>query len=195
MHEIRRKLPRYHWRPLVGIRAGEALADLQRIALALRDPAADELRARRQDARAGRLDRARARPAARPDRAAGGGRARGDAAARRSAGSSRTPCSRTSTRRSSRSRGCRAASATSSSELEHGTLKVGIEPTGLDELEHALRSVANRIGAAIIIVGLLISSALIARVNDGRWRSTGFSLAAALGLYMLWKIIRTPGEL
>ena len=33
-HELRRKLPRYHWRPLSGIRAGEALADLQRIALA-----------------------------------------------------------------------------------------------------------------------------------------------------------------
>ena len=33
MHELRRKLPRYHWRPLCGIRAGEALADLQRISL------------------------------------------------------------------------------------------------------------------------------------------------------------------
>src|ERR671932_241018 len=33
VHELRRKLPRYHWRPLSGIRAGEALADLQRICL------------------------------------------------------------------------------------------------------------------------------------------------------------------
>src|SRR5438132_9847376 len=33
VHEIRRKLPRYHWRPLKEIRAGEALADLQRISL------------------------------------------------------------------------------------------------------------------------------------------------------------------
>jgi ubiquinone biosynthesis protein len=32
-HELRRKLPRYHWRPLAAIRAGEALADLQRICL------------------------------------------------------------------------------------------------------------------------------------------------------------------
>src|SRR5919108_400142 len=32
-HDVRRKLPRFHWRPLSGIRAGEALADLQRIAL------------------------------------------------------------------------------------------------------------------------------------------------------------------
>src|SRR5207244_3015084 len=33
VHEVRRKLPRFHWRPLSGIRAGESLADLQRIAL------------------------------------------------------------------------------------------------------------------------------------------------------------------
>src|SRR5207245_10754358 len=31
LQEIRRKLPRYHGRPLSKIRAGEALADLQRI--------------------------------------------------------------------------------------------------------------------------------------------------------------------
>jgi len=28
VHELRRKLPRYHWRPLAGIRAGEALAEV-----------------------------------------------------------------------------------------------------------------------------------------------------------------------
>ena len=33
LHELRRKLPRYHWRSLSGIRTGEALADLQRIAV------------------------------------------------------------------------------------------------------------------------------------------------------------------
>ena len=33
LHELHRKLPRYHWRPLAGIPTGEALADLQRIAL------------------------------------------------------------------------------------------------------------------------------------------------------------------
>ncbi|MBA2385399.1 MAG: AarF/ABC1/UbiB kinase family protein, partial [Actinobacteria bacterium] len=34
VHDLRRKLPRYHLRSLAGIRVGEALADLQRIALA-----------------------------------------------------------------------------------------------------------------------------------------------------------------
>jgi ubiquinone biosynthesis protein len=33
VHDLRRKLPRYHWRRLSGIGAGEALADLQRVAL------------------------------------------------------------------------------------------------------------------------------------------------------------------
>jgi hypothetical protein len=57
-----------------------------------------------------------------------------------------------------------------------------------------MRSVANRIGAAFIIVGLLIASALLVGTNEIA-ALTGFSVAGALGLYMLWKIFRTPGEL
>jgi len=78
--------------------------------------------------------------------------------------------------------------------LETGTLKFGIVPTDLDGFERVLRSAANRIGAAMIVVGLLISSALMARV-DHTVSLIGFCLSAILGLYMLWKIVRTPGEL
>ena len=142
----------------------------------LRDPAPDELRARRQDARAGGLDRPRARPAARPDRADGGGRARGDVPR---AGASA---------RAERPAGAglhagRAAAADAAPRRPHRhrararTLKVGVEPTGLDELEHALRSVANRVGASFIIVGLLIASALLASTNEVV-ALTGFSIAA-----------------
>ena len=46
----------------------------------------------------------------------------------------------------------------------------------------------------MIVVGLLISSALMARVNHAV-SLAGFCLAAVIGLYMLWKIARTPGEL
>jgi hypothetical protein len=82
------------------------------------------------------------------------------------------------------------------SKLETGTFKVGVSPTGLDDLEHVLRSVANRIGGALIVAALLISSALLARVHDLRWFAFGgFCAAFVLGLYLLWKIIRTPGEL
>jgi len=80
--------------------------------------------------------------------------------------------------------------------LETGTLKMGIVPTDLGEIERVFRSAANRIGASIIVVGLLLSSALLARVHDLQWLAfTGFCLAAVLGLYMVIKIIRTPGEL
>ena len=195
MHELRRKLPRYHWRPLVGIRAGEALADLQRIALSygIRLPTSFALVGKtlaQADSIARALD-----PAARPDRADRGGRARGDAARGRAPARARAACSRMATRRSSRCCGCRAASASIVQRLENGTLKVGIEPTGLDELEHVAalggepdrrgvdrRRPADRVGA------------------DGARERTIAALAAsrspaALGLYMLWKIIRTPGEL
>src|SRR5215203_2852302 len=49
--------------------------------------------------------------------------------------------------------------------LEAGTIKVGVVPTDLVGIERVLRSVANRIGAALIVVGLLVSSALMARVS------------------------------
>ena len=81
-------------------------------------------------------------------------------------------------------------------ELETGTLRVGIVPTGLEELEHNFRSIANRIGAAVIVGSLLLSSSLLVRVTRFEWLGVAlFCVAAVLGLYMMWKIIRTPGEL
>jgi hypothetical protein len=48
----------------------------------------------------------------------------------------------------------------------------------------------------VIVASLLIASALLARVHDLRWFAFGgFCAAFALGSYMIWKIIRTPGEL
>jgi hypothetical protein len=81
-------------------------------------------------------------------------------------------------------------------ELEQGSLKIGFVPAGLGELEANLRSIANRVGAAIIVGSLLLASAILARVPRFEWLAfTGFCLAAVIGLYMVWKIIRTPGEL
>jgi hypothetical protein len=78
--------------------------------------------------------------------------------------------------------------------LQTGTLRVGIAPTDLGDLEAVMRGAANRIGAAVIIAGLLLSSAWMARVNDAI-AVVGFTIAAVLGLYMVWKILRTPGSL
>jgi hypothetical protein len=75
-------------------------------------------------------------------------------------------------------------------------MKVGVVPTDLEAIEHVLRSVANRVGAALIVVGLLVSSSLLARVHDLRWEAFAlFVIAAGFAIYMVWKIIRTPGEL
>jgi ubiquinone biosynthesis protein len=79
-------------------------------------------------------------------------------------------------------------------KLETGTFKVNFEPVELQDLERLLRSITNRIGAALIISALLISSALMERVNH-TLSVIGFVTAAALGLYMLWRIARTPGGL
>jgi hypothetical protein len=80
------------------------------------------------------------------------------------------------------------------SRLETGTVKVGVVPTDLGDVERVFRSVANRLGAAVIVSALLVSSALMARVDE-TVSLVGFILSGAIALYMVWKIIRTPGDL
>jgi ubiquinone biosynthesis protein len=192
-HELRRKLPRYHGRALSSIRAGEALADLQRICLrhgislptsfalvgktlsqadsiarAL-DPELDPIDLLREDAFVVMLAEA-------------GKRLEPNAM-----------LAYLSTQAEAVLRLPRRLSQTIE-RLEAGTLKFGVQPTGLEQIEHVLRSTANRVGAAMIVAGLLIASALMARVND-YLATVGFALASIIGLYMLWKIARTPGEL
>jgi ubiquinone biosynthesis protein len=195
VHELRRKLPRYHWRPLSGIRAGEALADLQRISLRYEvrlptsfalvgktlsqaesiarrlDPDLDPIELMEEDALAVMLAEAERR--LEPSQLFAWLFTQADPLARMPRRLGHLV-----------------------DRLETGTMKVGIVPTDLGGIERVLRSVANRIGAAIIVLGLLVSSALLARVHDSRWLAVvGFVISALFGLYMVWKIIRTPGEL
>jgi predicted unusual protein kinase regulating ubiquinone biosynthesis (AarF/ABC1/UbiB family) len=193
VHDVRRKLPRYHWRPLSAIRAGEALTDLQRVALGhgirlptsfalvgktlsqadtiarTLDPELDPIALLEEDALEVMLGEAERR--LEPQRLL-----------------SELFIQLEPVVRMPRRLGHLAE------RLEEGTLKIGVAPTDLRGLDGLLRSVANRIGAALIVVGLLVSSALISRVYE--WLALGgFLLGTAIGLYMLWKIIRTPGEL
>lgn len=195
VHELRRKLPRYHWRPLSGIRAGEALADLQRICVTYGirlppsfalvgktlaqadsiarslDPQLDPIALLEDQAQSLMLTEAERR--LEPDQL----------------------LSLLFTQLGPLMRLPRRIGQIAD-RAEQGTLKVGIVPADLADAEHMARSVANRIGAALIVVGLLLSSALLARVRDLQWVALGgFCLAALVGLYMMWKIIRTPGEL
>ena len=193
VQELRRKLPRYHWRPLSRIRAGEALADLQRLAVKYRIklPTSFALVGKtlsQADSIARTLD-PELDPVALIDE------------------SSLQLLFREAERRVEPNqvlsylftqvepllRLPRRVGQTVD-RLESGTLKVGFVPTGLGEAERVLKSVANRLGSAMIVVGLLISSALMARV-DHTVALIGFILSAVLGLYMLWRIVRTPGEL
>jgi len=51
-------------------------------------------------------------------------------------------------------------------------------------------------GAAIVIAAMLLASSLLVRVHTFEWLGiAGFCAAAVLALYMVWKIISTPGEL
>ncbi len=195
VHEVRRKLPRFHWRPLSGIHAGESLADLQRIALAHNialptafalvgktlaqadsiartlSPELDPIALMEEEALEVMMLEAERR--LEPNRLFAYLYTQLD------------PLTRMPRRLGH-----------VLSELEQGTLTLGVVPTGLGELEGNLRSIANRVGAAIIVGALLLASALLARVHRFEWVAlTGFSVAVVLGLYMVWKIVRTPGEL
>jgi predicted unusual protein kinase regulating ubiquinone biosynthesis (AarF/ABC1/UbiB family) len=193
IHELRRKLPRYHWRALSDIRSGEALADLQRIAIAhgirlptsfalvgktlaqadeiarTLDPQLDPVRLIREQSFT--IVSSELRSRLEPDALLAFLAPQLDEVAKLPRRVGHVV-----------------------ERLETGTLKVGIVPTDLTDLEHIMRSTANRVGMALIIVGLLLASALMASVSHSVALG-GFCLAAVLALYMIWKIIRTPGEL
>ena len=193
VHELRRKLPRYHWRPLSRIRAGEALADLQRLALKYRirlptsfalvgktlsqadsiartlDPSLDPIELLDDDALGVMLREAERRL------------------------NPNTLLSYLFTQLDPLLRLPRRLGQTVD-RLETGTLKVGVAPTDLEDLQRVARTTANRLGVAMVIVGLLIASALMARVDE-TVALIGFGVSAVLGLYWLWRIVRTPGEL
>ena len=193
VHDLRRTLPRYQWRPLSGIKTGEGLADLQRLCLQhgialptsfalvgktlsqaegiarILDPSLDPVQMIRGEGLNVMAQEAERR--LEPNQLLA------------LAFTQLQPLLRLPRR-----------VAQLVQKVEMGSLKFGIAPVDLDGFEQVVRSIANRIGAAMIIAALLISSALMARVNH-TLSLVGFSLAAALGLYMLWRIARTPGGL
>lgn len=195
VHDVRRILPRFHWRPLAGIRTGEALSGLQRLALQhgiglptsfalvgktlsqadsiarVLDPELDPVGLIEQET----VDVMILETSRRlePNRLFAEIYTQLDPLV-------------SMPRRIGHLMGA----------LERGSLKVGIIPTGLDEFAHNMRSIANRIGAAIIISALLIGSSLIFMSHRAEWLAiAGFSLAALLGVFMIWRIARTPGDL
>jgi ubiquinone biosynthesis protein len=193
VHELRRKLPRYHWRPLSGIRAGEGLADLQRLciehgialptsfALVGKTLSQAESLARTLDPTLDPVEVLRSE--AWSVLAAEGERRLEPNQLLALAFTQLQPLLRMPRR-----------VAQLVQKIEMGSLKIGIAPVQLEDFEHLLRSTANRIGAALIISALLVSSALMARVSNGI-AVAGFVAACVLAGYMMWRILRTPGGL
>jgi predicted unusual protein kinase regulating ubiquinone biosynthesis (AarF/ABC1/UbiB family) len=193
VQELRRKLPRYQWRPLADIKTGEGLADMQRLSLQhgialpttfalvgktlsqaesiarTLDPQLDPVQMIRNEGWTVMAQEAERR--LEPNQLLAFGFTQ------------LQPLLRLPRR-----------VAQVVQKLESGTVKVNVAPVELRDLERLLRSTANRVGAAMIVSALLISSALMARVNHAL-SVAGFLAAAALGLYMLWRIARTPGGL
>jgi ubiquinone biosynthesis protein len=195
VQDVRRKLPRFHHRPLASIESGQALADLQRAAMrrdiALPTSFALVGKTLAQADSIARLLDPELDPVALIEE------------------QSLEVMTREIERRLEPNRFAAYAFTQLApllrlpgrighvvSELERGTLTIDFQPTGLEELEHNLRSIANRIGAAMIVGALLLASSLLVRADNVEWLGVaGFCLAGVLGLYMIWKIIRTPGEL
>jgi ubiquinone biosynthesis protein len=193
VHDLRRTLPRYHWRPLAGIRTGQGLADLQRLCLQhgialptsfalvgktlsqaesiarTLDPELDPVEVLRSEAWDVMAQEAERR--LEPNQL----------------------LAFTFTQLQPLARMPRRV-AQLVQKVETGSLKVGIAPVELESFEHLLRSTANRVGAALIVAALLVSSALMARVSH-TLSVVGFIAAAVLGGYMLYRIMRTPGGL
>jgi ubiquinone biosynthesis protein len=193
VHDLRRTLPRYQWRPLAGIKTGEALADLQRLCLqhGIALPTSFSLVGKtlsQAEGIARTLD-----PSLDPVATI-----RGESstvlvqeAERRLEPNQLLAFTFTQIQPLLR---LPRRLAQLAQKVENGSLKVGIAPVEIEAFERLLHATANRIGAAMIISALLIASALMARVNHA-FAVVGFSCAAALGLYMLWRIVRTPGGL
>ncbi len=193
VHDLRRTLPRYQWRPLAGIQTGQALSDLQRLCLAhgialptsfalvgktlsqaetiarTLDPTLDPVEMIRSEGWSVMTQEAERR--LEPNQVLA------------FAFTQLQPLLRMPRRVSQLVQ-----------KIESGSLKIGIAPVELESFEQLLRSSTNRIGAAMIISALLIASALMARVNH-TIAVIGFFAAVGLGLYMLWRILRTPGGL
>jgi ubiquinone biosynthesis protein len=193
VHELRRKLPRYHWRALSGIRAGEALADMQGIAIrhGIRLPTSFALvgKTLSQADSIARTLHPELDPVALLEEDAGDVLV---AELERRLEPTQL-FSYAFTQLEPLARMPRKVGHLVD-RLEEGTLRLGVQPTGLESFEALARTVANRLGASVIVAGALVASALMARV-DNTVALVGFLVSAALALWVFWKIVRTPGEL
>src|SRR5579875_436895 len=84
-------------------------------------------------------------------------------------------------------------------EIERGGLEVGMRPEGFEPVIQRLERLANRIVLGIItaafVIGLAVLLAVYPPPGWQRWAgfvfATGFAVAAVLGVYLAWSILRS----
>ena len=68
-------------------------------------------------------------------------------------------------------------------KLQHGRLKIEFEHKGLEELQHKLDRVGNRLSFSLVIAALIVGSSLILSSQIGpKWG--GFSILGLIGFLM-----------
>jgi ubiquinone biosynthesis protein len=83
-------------------------------------------------------------------------------------------------------------------ELERGTLKFDIQPTGLDPVFKRAERIANRIVLGVIVAALIVGLPMLVSAYrpevPGVWEMLliiGLTLAGVLALYLVWSIFRS----
>ena len=83
-------------------------------------------------------------------------------------------------------------------DLDRGSLKIAVQPTGLDSTFNRAERIANRIVLGSIVAAFIIALAVLLSVahpgGSPVWSGAltiGFVVAAVLGLYLVWSIFRS----
>jgi ubiquinone biosynthesis protein len=83
-------------------------------------------------------------------------------------------------------------------ELERGTLKFDIQPTGLEPMFKRIERIANRIVLGVIVAALIVGLSMLVSAYrpgvPGVWEvvlTIGLTLAGLLAIYLVWSIFRS----
>ncbi|MBV8230529.1 MAG: AarF/ABC1/UbiB kinase family protein [Planctomycetaceae bacterium] len=74
--------------------------------------------------------------------------------------------------------------------IKRGTLTVHFDLHNFDSLVKQLTRASNTLAAGIVLAGLIVGSSLVLRVGPASLAYTGFGIAAALGLHLIWNTFR-----
>ncbi|WP_373788059.1 hypothetical protein, partial [Jeotgalibaca porci] len=77
-------------------------------------------------------------------------------------------------------------------QVVNGRLRLNIDTDDLDEKWADLKKMSNRVVMALIIVGLLLSSAIMSGTVGGQYLGqTGFVISGLFGIWLLYSIFRS----